>query len=67
MRGSGNQWQEPQLWLEQLPQPVEPEAATNLDPLLKLKAETFLLTFPPWHFGHLILVELLKTICSKSS
>jgi hypothetical protein len=44
-RVMGNQWQEPQLWLEQPLHPEEPDAATNLDPLLKLKAETFWVTF----------------------
>jgi hypothetical protein len=54
------------LWLEQPPHPVEPEEATNLDPLLKLKAEIFWRTLLLSHFGHLIVV-LPNTICSKSS
>jgi hypothetical protein len=53
--------------VEQLPQPPELEEATNLDPLLKLKAETFLFTLLLLQRGHLTLVLALKTICSKSS
>jgi hypothetical protein len=43
------------------------EAATNLDPLLKLKAESFLVTLPLLHLGHCTLALSLKTIFSKSS
>jgi hypothetical protein len=42
-----------QWWLEQpLHPPAWEEAATNLDPLLKLKAETFLVNLPLLHLGH---------------
>jgi hypothetical protein len=43
------------------------EEATNLDPLLKLNAETFLATLALLHRGHWIFVLLLNTIFSKFS
>jgi hypothetical protein len=42
-----------QRWLAQLLHPVDfEEEATSLDPLLKLKADIFLVTLPPLHRGH---------------
>jgi hypothetical protein len=56
-----------QWWLEQpLHPPALEEEATNLDPLLKLKAETFLLTLLLLHLGHWTFGLSLKTIFSKS-
>jgi hypothetical protein len=56
-----------QRWLAQLLHPPDfEEEATSLDPLLKLKADTFLVTLLPLHRGHWTLVLPLKTIFSKS-
>jgi hypothetical protein len=52
--------------VEQLLHPVELDEAATFDPLLKLKADTFLITLPLSHRGHLTLLRPLKTIFSKS-